>query len=189
MQLEEAMRALDGLSRLARLDASGNTGFGRDLLACRRSFLAYVLILPALLLALAIDVATVKTSTPVVLTITEALAMVIQFAGFPLLVRPLLKLYGRLDRWAWFITGYNWFSAAQTVAYLAVIGLWFGPLAGLGVWPILLLQLYFYVVEAFLAEAILAIGGVRAGSIVLLDGLFGYLVEHVARWIGGGGLF
>ncbi len=187
-QLEEAAQAIDGVGRLAIFDRSGGIRFGRDMAAALRSFWAYALMLPAILLLIAVSVAETDTATPELLAVTDVIAEIIEIAGFLVLVRVLLRFYGRLDRWAWFVTGYNWFNAAQMALLLGVLGLCAGPLEPFGIWPILATQLYLFVIEAFLAEAILDVGGFKAAGIVLLDALFSFGVDHVARWIGSGHL-
>jgi hypothetical protein len=188
-QIEEAERAIGGVARLALLDRSGAEGFGRDRRAAARSFLAYVLVLPAFALEIAISAAGSGSETTGLFVVSEVLGEIIKAAGFPLLLLPVLALYGRRDRWAWFVAGHNWWVAAQLVFYLAMLGLYVGPLQGLGAWPVLLVLAYSWVVEAFLAEAILDVGGVKAGAIVLLDALFSFLVDHLSGWLGGGSIF
>ncbi len=72
---------------------------------------------------------------------------------------------------------------------LGVLGLCIGPLSALGPWPIYLTELYLFVIEAFLAEAVLDIGGFRAAGVVLLDFFFNYGVDHIAHLIGTGRLY
>jgi hypothetical protein len=185
-QLEEAARAIDGVGRLAILDRSGGDGFGKDMAAAARSFLAYALALPAIALIVAYQIVAAESETPEVMTGAVIIATVIELVGVPVLLAPLLTAYGRRERWAWFVTGYNWFNAARFALFLAVLGLCFGPLNGLGVWPLRVVIVYCYVIEAFMAEAMLDIGGLKAGGIVLLDALFNFGIDGVANWIGTG---
>ncbi len=97
----------------ALLDRSGGLRFGRDYAAAARSFWAYGLVLPAIVLIISVSVEESGTTTPGIMAAADVLATVIELAGFPLLLRVLLRLYGRLDRWAWFVTGYNWFNARR----------------------------------------------------------------------------
>jgi hypothetical protein len=188
-EIEEAERAIDGVGRLGRLDRTGGEGFGRDASAASRSFLAYALVAPAIALQVALDVTLSTSTTPGVLAVADLVGDVIQAAGFPLLLLPVLTLYRRRERWAWFVTGYNWLSAARLVLSLGVLGLCLGPLHGLGALPYHAFTGYAWVIEAFMAEAILDIGGWKAASIVLLDAFFSLAVGLVATWIGGGSLF
>jgi hypothetical protein len=188
-QLEEAAQAIDGVGRLALLDRSGGNGFGKDNGSAARSFLAYALILPAIALLIALQVAGADSDSPGLLTAALVIGYVIEIAGFPVLLVPLLRAYGRSDRWAWFVTGFNWFNATKFALLLAVLGLCVGPLQGLGIWPVRGVEIYTFVIEAFMAEALLDIGGMKAGSIVLLDALFSLAVESIAIWIGTGSLF
>ena len=175
---EEAAHAIEGMLRLARFDRHLGEGFGRDYAACGRSFFAYVLALPVILWLCSVEGSTPEVARPGLLMFANGLSFVIETAGFPLLLLFVLKVYGRADRWAWFVTGYNWFNATQLTFLVSV--------AALGKWPALVAQIYVLVLEAFLAEAMLEIGGFRAAGIVLLDVFFGLGVDAVGRWIGTG---
>jgi hypothetical protein len=188
-RLEEAERAIDGVGRLAILDRSGGEGFGRDMASAARSFSAYALILPVIALVLAVNVTVSGSPTPGLFAVSDALGTVIEITGLPLLLIPVLRLYGRSERWAWFVAALNWFTAARIVFWLAVLGLCYAPLQGLGLWPLRAFLVYAWVVEAFMAESVLEIGGLRAAGIVLLDFFFNLAVDAVAAWIGGGSLF
>jgi hypothetical protein len=182
---EETTQALTGVLRIARFDRTGALGFGRDLKACKRSFWAYAIGLPATLLLIGQQLLLSQPDQPTLAVVLQLLADVIQAAGFPLLMLPLLRLWGKPERWAWFITGYNWFNLAQTVAFLAVIGLAWDLSGSPRELVLQFVQVYFIVLEAFLADAILEIGGMRAAGIVLLDVILGAIVNGVADAIGG----
>ena len=189
-QIEEAERAIiDGIGRLALFDRSGGQGFGRDRLAAARSFCVYVVAAPALALLIAVDAVSSTAGTPAMVAITDVLGEIVLAAGFPLLLLPVLRAYRRADRWAWFVTGYNWLKAARVLFLLGVVGLCVGPLRGLGAWPLLAFMGYGWVIEAFMAEAILDVGAVRAGGIVLLDGLFTFGVYAIVNWVATGAFF
>ncbi|MEI9987807.1 MAG: hypothetical protein WDN69_34600 [Aliidongia sp.] len=47
------------------------------------------------------------------------------------------------------------------------------------------LLVYFYVLEAFLADAVLEIGAWRAGLLVVIDLAFSTAIDRLADWIGG----
>ncbi|HVJ50977.1 MAG TPA: hypothetical protein VM689_00850 [Aliidongia sp.] len=181
----EAADALGGVLRLAIFDRAGAAGFGRDARACARSFWSYLFGLPLILLLIGLQVAGTDTPTPALLGGAQFLAEIIGAAGFPLLLLPVLRRFGREDRWSWFVTGYNWFNLGQLVLILLVLSLLTGSPAPLGRIVLGLIQIYALVVEAFLAESILEIGGLRAAAIVLLDVLFGVGVGRIADWIGG----
>jgi hypothetical protein len=184
--LDEIAQALGSVLRLARFDRTGAAGFGRDLVACRRSFWAYVIGLPAILLLIGLQVLSAETGRPELLAATQSIAYGIEAAGFPLLLLPVLRRLGRAERWAWFVTAYNWFTLAQTLLLVTVICLANGlPEPALRI-LIIAVNVYGLVVEAFLAESVLEIGGLRAGAIVLLDVFFGLGVDRIADWISGG---
>jgi hypothetical protein len=182
--VEETARALAGVARLAIFDRAGAGGFGRDAPSCARSFWAYAMALPATLLLLGIEVLGTPTDQPVLLTVSRLTGDIIQIAGFPLLLLPVLHWYGRSDRWAWFVTGYNWYSMAQTIAFVTLLCLTWG---GTGLFTVMRVaaEIYFIVLEAFLAEAILGIGAGRAAALVALDLMLGFGVNSLADWIVG----
>jgi hypothetical protein len=184
---EEAAQAIESVARLAMFDHQAGAGFGKDLAACRRSFLAYVIVLPVVFFPIIKRVVDEHPAHPLIYIAAHVLAFIMTTAGFPILLIPLLRAYRRPERWVWFVTGYNWFNAAAEAFIWGVAGLCFaGFFAGLGLWPVYAAQVYTWVLEAFLAEAMLQVGGVRAAGIVLLDIGFGVLVDATAKWIGTG---
>jgi hypothetical protein len=184
--VEETARALEGVLRIAVFDPAGAGSFGRDVKSCARSFWAYAIALPATLLLLGIDVLGADTDHPMLYAASHLIGEVIQAAGFPLLLLLLLRWYGRGERWTWFVTGYNWLSMAQTIAYVAVLGLvWDFPGGEIRGVVLGAEQIYSLVLEAFLARAVLGIGAWRAALVVVLDVGFELGVDRVAGWIGG----
>ncbi|MGB8842142.1 MAG: hypothetical protein WCC64_13870 [Aliidongia sp.] len=182
--VEETARALQSVAKIAIFDRAGANGFGRDNRACARSFWAYVMALPASLLLLGIEVLGSHNDQPVLLAVSRLIGDLIQIAGFPLLLLPLLHWLGRSDRWAWFVTGYNWYSMAQTIAFVTLLCLTWG-LPGADLFALIrgAAGIYFIVLEAFLADAILGIGAGRAIWLVIIDLAFGYGVDSLADWI------
>jgi hypothetical protein len=184
--VQETTAALGSVVRIAMFDRAAVTGFGRDAAACRRSFWAYVIGLPIILLLTGLQVSGTNTETPELLATAQLLAQIIEAAGLPLLLIPVLRRFGRADRWAWFVTSYNWFTLGQIVLSVAVLGLVGGlPITALRL-TLGAVNVYTLVVEAFLADAVLDIGGARAAMIVLLDVFLSFGVNRLADWIGGG---
>jgi predicted cobalt transporter CbtA len=184
--LDETARALEGVYRIAVFDRAGVASFGKDLRACARSFWAYAIGLPATLLLVALAVAADRPDDPFLLAASQLIGNVVQAAGFPLLMLPLLRWYGRRAHWAWFVTGYNWLMMAQAIALVAVLGLmWDMPSGGARAVVFYALLVYFYVLEAFLADAVLHVGALRAGLVVALDIVFSNGIDRLADWIGG----
>jgi hypothetical protein len=183
---EETARALRSIFRIAIFDREGVEGFGRDARACARSFWAYAIALPATLLLLALPLSDPGIDQPVFAGLCRLVGEVIEIAGFPLLLVPVLAGFGRLAGWSWFVTGYNWLSMAQIIARVTLLGfLW--DLPGAEIHAVIgdAASVYFLVLEAFLAEAVLGIGAWRAGFIVLLDIGFSVGVDRIADWIAG----
>ena len=186
---EEVAQALEGVFRLARFDRGGIALFGRDVGACARSFWAYGVALPALLLLVALEVDAAKPGDQPWIGAAGFLTLIIQIAGFPLLLRPVAALFGRADRWAWLVTSYNWYNGVAFLITVAMLGLTIGPLSGLGSWPYWGVQVYLMVVEAFLAQTVLDVKGLPAISIVLLDFGFGIGVDRIGQALALGRLF
>jgi hypothetical protein len=186
--LDETAKALEGIYRLAIFDRAAVASFGKDLRSCARSFWAYAIGLPAILVLTAISVAIAKPDDPFVLTASELIGDAIEALGFPLLLLPLLRWFGRRDRWPWFVTGYNWFNMVQLIVFTALLCL-FADLPGQMLGDVLLkaARIYFYVLEAFLAYSLLEITAWRAVLVLLLDFAFSNGIDRLALWIGGVG--
>ena len=184
--LDETAKALEGVYRIAVFDRAGVASFGKDLRSCARSFWAYAIALPAILLLIAVSVIYKNPHDPALLAISELVGDVIQAAGFPLLLLPMLRWFRRRERWAWFVTGYNWFSMAQTIVITVLVCV-LADLPGQALGGVVLnvVDIYFYVLEAYLAFAILEITAWRAVLVLLLDFAFGNGIALFALWIGG----
>ncbi len=186
--LDETAKALEGIWRLVLFDRAAVASFGKDPGACKRSFWAYVIGLPATLLIVALSVERFNPDDPFLFAASALTADIIKAVGFPLLMLPLLSWFGRRAHWAWFVTGYNWLMVTQTITFLAVQGLmWDMPSGGIAVAVLNLLLVYFWVQEAFLADAVLQIGLVRAALILAIDLVFSTGIDRLADWIGGVG--
>ena len=184
--LDETAKALEGVWRLAIFDRAAVASFGKDLRSCARSFWAYAIGLPATLLLVALSVASAKPDDPFLLAASQITGDIVQAVGFPLLMVPLLRWYGRRGHWAWFVTGYNWLMMAQAIVLVAVLGMMYDlPGGGLRSVVFDVLLVYFYVLEAFLADAVLQIGPLRAGLVVVIDLAFSTGIDKLADWIGG----
>jgi hypothetical protein len=183
VSVDETAKALEGIFRIARFDRAGAASFGADRRACARSFWAYVLALPATLLLLAIDIWVFGVDQPWLYATSHLIGDVIEAAGFPLMLLPLTRWLGRGQRWAWLVTGYNWYGMVTTIASVTLLGAVSDFPGGIGVNVLRLSEVYFIVLEAFMFDAILEIGAVRAGVLVLIDYGFQLAVGQIADWI------
>jgi hypothetical protein len=184
--IDETARALAGVWRIALFDRAGVSSFGQDNRACARSFWAYLFAAPATLLLIAITVLVDKPADAALMTFSLIIGEVILAVGFPLLMLPLLRAFGRAPRWAWFITGYNWLSMMSVTTQATLICL-LPSLPSPEAADVIgyAADIYFLVIEAFLADAVLEIGAWRAAVIVLLDFGFSHMIEQIARLIAG----
>jgi hypothetical protein len=178
--VDETAKALEGLFRIARFDRTGAKSFGTDRRACARSFWAYALALPAMLLQLSIEAFGVDH--PWLFATSQLVANVIVAAGFPLLLLPLTRWLGRDTRWAWLVTAYNWYGMATTIAWVTLFGI-IADFPGGGLLLLRLGDIYFIVLEAFLIDAILEVGALRAGMLVLIDYGLQFMLQPIVDWI------
>jgi hypothetical protein len=183
VSVDETAKALEGIFRIARFDRTGAKSFGTDRRACARSFWAYALALPAILLLLAIDCWISGGDQPWLYAASHVTGDVIEAAGFPLLLMPLTRWLGRGERWSWLVTAYNWYNMVMPIATVTLLGAMVDFPGGIGVNVQRLSFVYFIVLEAFLFDAILEIGALRAGMLVLIDYGFQLAVLQLADWI------
>lgn len=178
--VDETAKALEGIFRIARFDRSGAKSFGTDRRACARSFWAYALALPAMLLQLAIEA--FGADHPWLYVAGKLVANVIIAAGFPLLLLLLTRWLGRGARWAWMVTAYNWYGMATTIAWVTLFGI-VVDFPGGGLLLLRVGDIYFIVLEAFLIDAILEVGALRAGLLVAIDYGLQLMLQQIVDWI------
>ena len=164
--------ALYGAYRLARADTNGLSYFDNSTAGFWRSFFAAVLIAPLFLILLIIrfNVDDIGASAVRFYTI-EAIAYVIGWVLFPLVVFYLVETLAKQERYVGFIIAYNWAAVLQNGFYLPFailfqLGLIPGEAAGL--LNLLLLGLVL-AYTWFVAKSALDISGAVAGGIIILD--------------------
>ena len=164
--------ALYGAYRLARADTNGLSYFDNSTAGFWRSFFAAVLIAPLFLILLIIRFSVDDIGANVVRFYTvEAIAYVIGWVLFPLVVFYLVETLGKQERYVGFIIAYNWAAVLQNGFYLPFailfqLGLIPGEAAGL--LNLLLLGIVL-AYTWFVAKSALDISGAVAGGIIILD--------------------
>ena len=164
--------ALYGAYRLARADTNGLSYFDNSAAGFWRSFFAAVLIAPLFLILLIIRFSVDDIGASAIRFYTfEAIAYVIGWVLFPLVVFYLVETLGKQERYVGFIIAYNWAAVLQNGFYLPFailfqLGLIPGEAAGL--LNLLLLGLVL-AYTWFVAKSALDISGAVAGGIIILD--------------------
>jgi hypothetical protein len=175
--------ALAGAFRLLRFDASGFRFFDPSIDGFWRSFFCAVLILPLYLLLIALRMDDDELANPVLrIAAVEAIAYVIGWTAFPLLIAFLTEVWDRAERYTGYIVAYNWGAAPQVVLMLAV-----SLVRALGLFPTELLaglqlgtMVYLMAVQWFVARRALDVGPGAALGVVAADFLLSFLIATVA---------
>jgi len=182
---EELHQSITGVLRLFRFDATALTCFGRDAAAAKRSFWAWAFAVPALTIVIWLGLIEAKPEDPGLYVAARMIAQIIEIVGFPLLMLGVAGFWERRAAWPVFVTAYNWFAMLQISLQITALSLSAdgGPaVAGLVLNAVLV---YTLLVEAFLAQTTLGIGRFQAISVVILDVVFGELVDNAARYVAG----
>ena len=164
--------ALYGAYRLARGDTTGLSYFDTSTAGFWRSFFAAVLIAPLVLILLVIRFSVDDIGAGAVRFYTiEAIAYVIGWVLFPVVVFYLVQTLEKEERYVGFIVAYNWAAVLQNGVYLPFailfqIGVIPGEAAGLLNLILLGLVLAY---TWFVAKNALDISGAVAGGIIILD--------------------
>ncbi|MGQ0675261.1 MAG: hypothetical protein ACT4N4_04135 [Rhodospirillales bacterium] len=174
--------ALAGAFRLLRFDWSGFQFFDRTMDGLWRSFFCAVLILPLYVLLIALRLDETELANPALrILLVEAIAYVIGWTAFPLIMAFLANVLDRAEHYPGYIVAYNWSAAPQVVLTLAVAlpraaGLLPGALeTGLG----LGLMLYLLAVQWFIARRALDLHPGAALGVVVVDFLISAFVAAV----------
>mgnify|MGYP001266455134 FL=1 len=164
--------ALYGAYRLARGDKTGLFYFDTSIAGFWRSFFAAVLIAPLFLILLIIRFSVDDIGTGAVRFYTiEAIAYVIGWVLFPVVVFYLVQTLEKEEQYVGFIVAYNWAAVLQNSLYLPFAILFqLGMIPGeaAGILNLILLGLVL-AYTWFVAKTALDISGAVAGGIIILD--------------------
>lgn len=179
----DVLTALYGTYRLARLDASGMDYFDVTTTGFWRSFFAAVLVAPFYVLLLSLRSSGLAENASLFhFMAIEAIAYVIAWVAFPLLMASLVKNFDRDAHYIRFIVAYNWAAVLQNALYLpiailATSGLLAAAAANtLGLIALSLIVFYTW----FITRTALEIPAGMAAGIVGLDFLLSILINTVA---------
>jgi len=180
----EARLALTGALKLARGDPSGLAYFDASIEGFWHSFRAAVLCYPLylVLVSLPADAAPAAPDAWRILAI-ETIHFVIFWVAFPLAALPLVQWLDRDDHFLGFMVAFNWCQVPQSVL-CAVVGLAGGSgmltadataLAGFAAGVVAMIY------EWYVSQVALAVSGLRAILIILLDLVLATLLSHIAE--------
>ncbi len=179
----EAVNSLYGAYRLARFDAGGMAFFETSVGGFWRSFSAALIIAPpyALLLIMRFQGGT-EEAGGFRFAFVEAIAYVIAWVAFPLVMVSLARLFERQGNYLRYIVAYNWAAVLQNglylpLALLAVAGaIAPGPSAALAVIVLSLILVYTW----FITRTALDLSAAAAAGIVALDLVLSLFIDAVA---------
>jgi hypothetical protein len=176
--------ALYGALRLARLDRSGIAYFDRTLEGFWHSYQAAVLAFVPYLLSVQLDITDEQweKSGPLRIYAAMTIGYVVFWAGYPLVILPVLRRLGRGNRIFDFLVPYNWAQFLETSALLFVQALAAGAVLpkAAGVAALATLQVATLVYEWFIAQVSLELPPGAAAMVVAINFLFTVVVA-IAR--------
>ena len=177
--LNQVSSAIYGAWRLAHFDPSGMVHFDQSIGGFWRSFFAAVIVLPAEIILLTVlmsqsDAETLQAAPLWRVVAIWAIAYVIGWAAFPLVMVGITDTLDRRDRYIGFIVAANWSTIIQAVAIVpAVIISVSGWFAGFLLYVAVQVAVFAY--AWFITKTALDITGLPAAGVVLLS----FVVELV----------
>ena len=181
----EMQLAMGGALRLACGDRRGLALFDASIDGFWRSFRAAVICYPLYLVLLSFRVTAAQWETSGVPTIlvVETIAFVISWVAFPLLILPVTRWLGREDRFLSFMVASNWSQIPQT-ALIAIVGIDIatGLLPGSAAHTAeLAATIAVLVYEWYIARVALAVTGMQAMLVIILDLVLGTVLGRIAQ--------
>ena len=183
LSAREAATSLYGAYRLARFDARGMTYFETSLAGFWRSFFAAVIVAPMFAVVLVMRYAAGEAAVDGVrFASVEAIAYVIAWVAFPLVMVSLARLLDREERYLGYIVAYNWASVLQNGLYLPLVMLGAaGVIPAETAGPLILIALsLIFVYGWFIAKVALDVGAWTAVALVALDLMLSVFIDIVA---------
>lgn len=181
--LAEVTTALYGACRLARFDANGLAHFDATVDGFWRSFVAAVLVAPMYAWLLAQRFQPDEIGDPLRFRLVEALAYVISWVVYPLLMVTVTRLLDREGRFLVYAVAYNWSLVIQHALFTPVVAISAFGLLPPGVAALMSVAVFGYILAYiwFIAVSALRIAAMTAAGIVIIDLLLSVIVSEVAR--------
>lgn len=180
----DVTRGLFGTALLARLDPRGIEVLDRTPEGAAKSFSAAVVILPAFLVLMLIrDGAALEETNVLRFALIEAIAYVISWTAFPVLMVWIVGLILRQERYFDFLVAYNWAQCWQMAVFLpiVVLGAW-------GVVPDMPMQLISMVAMMlvlgyawYVLKTALDVGGLMAAGLLSVDFAVTLLIADITE--------
>lgn len=176
----DAVRALYGAYRLARLDTDGFSFFVPSAEGFWHSFRAALIVAPLFLLLLfaRLYAENVDVALGNYIAIKFS-AYILSWLVFPVLMEALSRTMGCRDKYIAFVIAYNWAMVPQYVVLIVII-----TLGLVGVIPLelseslsLLVLIWTFIYSGFIARAALNVSLTTAAGIVFLDFLLGLSLD------------
>ena len=183
LSAREAATSLYGAYRLARFDARGMTYFETSLAGFWRSFYAAVIVAPVFAVLMVMRYAAGGGAVDGArFAAVEAIAYVIAWVAFPLVMVTLARRLDREERYLGYIVAYNWASVLQNGLYLPLVMLGMaGVIPAETVGPLSLIVLSLILVYGwFIAKVALDVGAGTAVALVALDLVLSVFIDIVA---------
>ena len=183
LSAREAATSLYGAYRLARFDTRGMTYFETSLAGFWRSFYAAVIVAPVFAVLLVMRYAAGGGAVDGVrFAAVEAIAYVIAWVAFPLVMVTLARRLDREERYLGYIVAYNWASVLQNGLYLPLVMLGVaGVIPAETAGPLSLITLSLILVYWwFIAKVALDVGAGTAVALVALDLVLSVFIDIVA---------
>ncbi len=185
--VSEVAHGIYGAWRLAHFDQTGMTYLDKSIDGFWKSFFAAVIVLPAfiVLLALARDSQPeAMTGAPIVRVVfIEAIAYVLAWVAFPLMMVVVADLLDRRERYIGFIVAANWSSVIQVAVLLPAAAIF----AASGGAPALLLYVAVWgailVYAWFIAKTAMDLTGLAAAGLVLLSVIIEMLIDGISSFM------
>jgi len=182
--IRETLSALYGAVRLARFDANGMAFFDISVRGFWRSFYAAAIVAPfyGILLAIRFSAANIDASGPRYIAV-EAIAYVISWVAFPVVMASFSRFLEREQRYLRFIVAYNWASVLQNAIYiplamLAASGAISGGNANtLGIIVLIIILVYSW----FIAITALDLSAGMATGVVALDLVLSIFIDAISE--------
>jgi len=184
LSVRETVNSLYGAYRLARFDAGGLAFFDASIGGFWRSFSAALIVAPpyALLLTMRFHEGLGEVGA-LRFACVEAIAYVIAWVAFPLLMVWLTRLFGRQGHYLRYIVAYNWAGVLQYGLYLPLDMLAVGGVIARGPSDALAVIVFglILVYTWFIARAALDLNAAAAAGIVTLDLVLSLFISAVTK--------
>jgi hypothetical protein len=165
----EATASIYGAWRLARLDPRGLSYFNTTEAGFWRSFWAAAISAPAYVLTVAFEYAQrTPTATDARIFAVHAIAYVISWTAFPLVMATVVRMLDRERYYVRYIVAHNWANVVEMVLFVLATGL---AATGIGWFTILPAFTAFLIFgyQWYVARIALEITGLQAMAVIGLD--------------------